>query len=200
MPDRRLLGLVAFIVVLLFGAVLGSSHRSEQAPRVNSQNRPQNAGKAEQNATGKQEHAARSSSVVPGVLPPSPKGEGQSKAENAGEEGTEFWPTFLGLRLKITDTILALFTAGLFFATYALWLATRNLVRGADKTAERQLRPYVSLKPFQHSNDYNETSGKIRNWYFRCVWHNLGQTPTKYMTTRVGLLRKDPWRSRHSRR
>jgi hypothetical protein len=43
-----------------------------------------------------------------------------------------------------TDPV-ATFTGLLFFATLALWWATRNLVSGAEKTAERQLRAYIAF-------------------------------------------------------
>jgi len=62
-------------------------------------------------------------------------------------EATEFWPPVLGYRLKITDTFVAGFTALLFFATVALWLATRRLVTGADDATRRQLRAYLSMNP-----------------------------------------------------
>jgi hypothetical protein len=61
-------------------------------------------------------------------------------------EGTEFWPPIFGYRLKVTDTLVALFTALLFIATWLLWLATKKLVLGAENTAERQLRAHVYFK------------------------------------------------------
>jgi len=67
-------------------------------------------------------------------------------AENA-RDGTEFWPPLFGYRLKITDTLLVAFTALLFAATVFLYRATRDLVQGAEITAERQLRAYVSAAP-----------------------------------------------------
>lgn len=54
------------------------------------------------------------------------------------EEASEYWTVF-GRRLKITDVLLVL-------ATFALYWATRNLVLGAEKTAERQLRAYVFME------------------------------------------------------
>lgn len=71
----------------------------------------------------------------------------------ATEEGTEFWPVIHGYRLKITDTLVAGFTALLFIATMALWWATQRLVRGADRTAERQLRAYLGLDKMGFRND-----------------------------------------------
>jgi hypothetical protein len=55
---------------------------------------------------------------------------------------SEYW-TIAEHELKITDTLVAVFTALLFFATLLLFFATRALVLGAEKTAERQLRAYV---------------------------------------------------------
>jgi hypothetical protein len=39
-----------------------------------------------------------------------------TETENREEQGTEFWPPVFGYRLKVTDTLLAVFTAGLFIA------------------------------------------------------------------------------------
>jgi hypothetical protein len=50
-----------------------------------------------------------------------------------------------GRPLKITDTLLVGFTFLLFLATVALFFATRDLVDGADKNAEKQLRAYIGL-------------------------------------------------------
>lgn len=41
---------------------------------------------------------------------------------------------------------IAIFTFLLVLATFALWWATRRLVIGAEQTAHRQLRAYVSIK------------------------------------------------------
>lgn len=64
---------------------------------------------------------------------------------DSSQEGTEFWPPLFGYRLKVTDTLLVAFTALVFGATLFLYFATRDLVEGAEKTAERQLRAYVHV-------------------------------------------------------
>ncbi len=46
-----------------------------------------------------------------------------------------------------TDRVIAVFTVILGSATVFLFLATRSLVKGADKTAEYQLRAYISVTP-----------------------------------------------------
>lgn len=56
-------------------------------------------------------------------------------------------------------------------ATVLLWIATRDLVRGAEKTAERQLRAYIGIKEGHMAiKDGNKLSGII-------VMKNSGQTP-----------------------
>jgi hypothetical protein len=67
------------------------------------------------------------------------------KVDTKQVEGTEFWSPFYGYRVKITDSLLVLFTLLLFFATLALWLSTRRLVNNADDTARAQLRAYVGI-------------------------------------------------------
>lgn len=50
-------------------------------------------------------------------------------------------------KLNVTDVLLVAFTACLALATFLLWRATRELVAGAEETAERQIRAYVYLGP-----------------------------------------------------
>jgi len=85
-------------------------------------------------------------------------------------EGTEFWPPIFGYRLKVTDTLVVLFTAGLFMATWLLWAATKKLVLSAENTAERQLRAYVYFKDAKV--EYTSDTWKIN---YRI--DNFGHTP-----------------------
>jgi len=79
------------------------------------------------------------------VCPPNQR-KTSDEAQHGREEGTEFWPPFFGYRLKVTDTLIAFFTLGLFIATFLLWRATRNLVSDAEDTSKRQLRAYVGVE------------------------------------------------------
>jgi hypothetical protein len=58
--------------------------------------------------------------------------------------------------------------------TGGLWKATRDLVKGAEKTAERQLRAYLTAKA---GNIIHER--RSDGWWLE--WHpeitNVGQTP-----------------------
>jgi hypothetical protein len=102
----------------------------------------------------------------------------QHKSENethqAGDEASEF-TTVLGRRLKVTDILLVLFTAGLFVATVFLWLSTRDLVEDAKHNSERQLRAYVTvfsgaIQPTTHPNGITTISVQV-------TLRNSGQTP-----------------------
>lgn len=71
-----------------------------------------------------------------------------------------------------SDRTIALFTVFLFFATYLLWRATRDLVRGAEKTAERQLRAYVLVEKVTIIDFAKNKQPRIH-----AVMRNTGQTP-----------------------
>ncbi|SHN86907.1 hypothetical protein [Bradyrhizobium erythrophlei] len=116
----------------------------------------------------------RSASNVPSALrgSESVKLDESKTGEKPGEDGTEFWPALFGYKLKITDTVIAAFTALLFWATYLLWRATQRLVIGADQTSENQLRAYVSMRgKFVYAFD------EKRYCRVRYDIENLGQTP-----------------------
>ena len=73
-----------------------------------------------------------------------------------------------------TDPV-ATFTGLLFFATLLLWWSTRNLVKGADKTAEKQLRAYISVDSFRIL-DMQKLWSK-QDFEIHIVAKNYGQTP-----------------------
>jgi hypothetical protein len=63
-------------------------------------------------------------------------------------------------------------TGLLAVATAGLWKATRDLVRGSEKTAERQLRAYVTAEACNIRDAYSNTAVGVS-----VVIHNFGQTP-----------------------
>jgi hypothetical protein len=64
------------------------------------------------------------------------KENGGKSAEQRESEGTEFWPTFLGLKIKITDSLLAIFTLGLLIFTGLLWHSTDKLWTAGERQLE----------------------------------------------------------------
>ncbi len=104
--------------------------------------------------------------------------ESQNKKENTSpDEG--WWH-----RLK-TDPV-ATFTAFLFFATLALYIATRQLVLGAEKTAAQELRAYV----FPNIDKDMDRSG---GWHrsVPIIVQNFGKTPAHDLRTSlyIGLFK-----------
>lgn len=69
------------------------------------------------------------------------------------------------------DEVLAAFTILLTFATIFLWFATGDLVRGAERTAQRQLRAYVF--PGEATLILDPIKGPLANVMIK----NAGQTP-----------------------
>jgi hypothetical protein len=93
-----------------------------------------------------------------------------------------------------TDPI-ATFTGLLFVATVLLWWSTRTLVKGGEKTAERQLRAYVGLSevalelPNYANVDYvpqqQPIPGEIVRDCVVLIVRNYGETPASRVSTRA---------------
>jgi hypothetical protein len=146
-PRELLWATIAALLIIVFGFSHALLKHAPYAPAINSEQQANSGLQAKQGNDAKADTADHSPSRLPIVGGKGGGGESQPKAEHGEQEGTEFWPPFLGYRLKVTDTLVAAFTALLFFATIALWLSTRSLVQGAEITAKRQLRPYLLISP-----------------------------------------------------
>ena len=81
----------------------------------------------------------------------------QDKAQTSDNNSKDYFATFtvvaetyrdcLGYFVRDKkDEILVAFTAILAFSTIFLWVATRALVKSAERTAQRQLRAYVGVE------------------------------------------------------
>jgi hypothetical protein len=121
---RFALGGLLLVAVWLFVG-LPLLYGPPQAPKVQAQQHSDSAVKGEQSPN----------SEAPAASKPN-QHNATNHGEKAEEEGTEFWPPFLGLRLKITDSLLAVFTFGLLIFTGLLWRSTEKLWTAG----ERQLR------------------------------------------------------------
>jgi len=117
------------------------------------------------------------------VAPASPSQSGKRLASHPVDDrereltGSEFWPAIGGYRFKVTDTLLVLFTA-------ALWFATRRLVQGADKTAEKQLRSYVFVNVHLDQRILWTPSGDARSPIV-VRFANHGSTPAQLTRIRA---------------
>jgi hypothetical protein len=119
--------------------------------------------------------------ATPGAAP-APAGSAAAELRPRGEEGTEYWPPIRGYRLKVTDTLIAVFTALLFWAVWVLWRAIRRLIQNAERSSERQLRAYLAVVPKTVAGFRPNVAGKIE-W----VVKNLGQTPAQKVRHRYNF-------------
>jgi hypothetical protein len=88
------------------------------------------------------------------------------------------------------EAIIAAFTIMLALSTIFLWVATRDLVEGADKTAERQLRAYLLIDTAKFARPENE-NGDNQHWAIHLVFKNFGRTPA-YATVVTATRRMEP--------
>lgn len=129
--------------------------------------------------------------IIVNVLPPQ-----KTQAEGEAERHDREEKTELDRRLVSLTADLAIFTGGLFAATVILAVATAalvwatvRLVRGAQDTAERQLRAYVFARPDQVRLNLTGETGEIGIQYEMI---NTGQTPA-YHLRNTGEVRIMPW-------
>jgi len=141
----------------------------EPSPEIKTEQQPARP-QPEQTTEADEKNAPPSSSAIPEVLRESSDRKCDGKCSDTEQGGTEFWPPFRGYRLKVTDTLVAAFTALLFFATIALWWSTRRLVKGAERTAERQLRAYIVANA-------GEVQRIEEGFLLSATLKNTGQTP-----------------------
>jgi hypothetical protein len=84
--------------------------------------------------------------------------------------------------IALAAIAIALFTGSLWVATARLWRATDRLVKGAEDTAQRQLRAYVTGIPeFMFSFDEEHLP------YVKFRVHNSGLTPAKDVRHRTEI-------------
>jgi hypothetical protein len=114
-------------------------------------------------------------------------------AKHAGEESQcaqpkdwKEWPAFSWCKADVwldAERIIAIFTVILGIATWLLWRATADLVRGAEEASQRQLRAYLSVTPFKVFNWVNPPNAVGINF----VVKNHGQTPALEMASEFRL-------------
>lgn len=128
-------GLVALPLVAL---LLGSNGRPRQPPdrpkieaKQKSDRPPTTNGQPNANADD-------TKTAEPSIGESHPKATGTDPSEYArkgGEEASEYW-VILWRRVKITDTLLVLFSFLLFIGTMLLWLSTRKAADAAKLSAD----------------------------------------------------------------
>jgi len=135
-----------FILACIALSSASPSQQVAQTPKIPAQNETHGANKAEAGGGGSESNESKTATTIIEAQSDKKSGVSEDHRQNRGDETSEFWAIF-GHRLKITDSLLVGFTFLLFVATLGLWLATRNLVRDARETSNKQLRASLSLKP-----------------------------------------------------
>lgn len=161
--------------LLIMWPVYAQSQPIQQTIEIKSENHTKNY-KKDQNIT-KAINKNCNTAITPLLLPHTTVNSNQEAEgynHQTKEQTTEFWPPFFGIRLKITETLLVFFTGLMFVATLCLWLATRRLVIGAEKTASQQLRAYVFMKLEDGAKMFYDDKGCLTA---PLIIKNFGKTP-----------------------
>jgi hypothetical protein len=147
---RELLWAVIFALAIGVGSLLHAlNQHPPYAPQIQAKQQPDGAFKGEHDTRRGRQEAAKLDEQ-----------QSEKHPERGENEGTEFWPSFFGLRLKITDSMLAAFTFGLLVFTGLLWRSTDKLWAAGEKqfgllseTAVAQSRDMqISIKAADESN------------------------------------------------
>ena len=199
--------LLALIAISAIGGLVVLSLKAPpQAPQVHSNQQPHGAAKreaqsnhhtnsADQPATIEQQHAANNS-----------QRETDKDADKRADEAREYWPfhIFGWARLKITDSLLAVFTfllivvgaiQGVFL--YRTDQGTHKAADAAKDSAEIAERALIAGQRAFVSVSYQTSAGRdfktknIVQWIFTPIWTNAGNTPTRNMANHINVGVRD---------
>lgn len=184
--SRVLMVRALVVTTLLFASGSACSQQPGLTPAESADKQPSKTSPIEQIADDKQRGSDESPLVVRGQVTATVKAEitTTKSAEEAGIEAKDREAksandrTALRLTLisAVATVLLTAITGALAFFTWKLWRETGNLVKGAAKHAEMQLRAYVNVH-----NAYAEwekgTDILIRAIRISVTTRNSGQTP-----------------------
>jgi hypothetical protein len=156
------IALLAVSALAIMAGSSGNTHKPQNQHQPNSQDSPANP-----NATDDHEQKANDGAEV-------------HETQNYGERFVRFVERREKFITAASTIFIAAFTIILGVSTAFLYNATRNLVSGAEETAERQLRAYVFVE-----NVEMITEGRI----VRAVLSikNFGRTPAYDLVIYVGM-------------
>jgi hypothetical protein len=99
----------------VFGDLSAQSQQPPQIPKPISDQQTDSSGNSQSETSKQIKSTENTVSPVPITPTDGLQKESDANRDKIGENGTEFWPTFYGYRIKITDSLLAAFTLLLFF-------------------------------------------------------------------------------------
>lgn len=177
-PLRKLLG--SWILLISVIIPCGSYGQTPTPGITSDKSKPKAT--SEQKKSAAEQHGTEQALFVVKVLPSDnadPKTK-QILEDHHSESPIEGWPSAEGW--------LVIFTAGLFAATFMLWKATERLVKGAEDTARRQLRAYVSLsisaKPYPPSDP--------NRYAISLIVTNGGKTWARNLRIQMEVIAQEP--------
>jgi hypothetical protein len=166
---RRFNPFVVAIIVSLLIVIACLVHALKQhrpyAPDIKSEQHSESAVEGERDAKGETPVAAVSD-----------KGHASGHGEKAEEDGTEFWPSVFGLRIKITDSLLVAFTFGLTVFTGLLWKSTAGLFNVTKIVADGD-RPHMIPSEMAASGFLNSAEDGIVKVGIIYKFTNYGRSP-----------------------
>lgn len=143
-----------------------------QAPEIPAQHETNSALKRQEarSADARGEHVGPL--PIEGVQPKSKDEISEKDRDDSADEASEFW-VIIGHRLKITDSLLVIFTLFLFFATFALWWSTHRLWKSGEKQIAIAKQSSDALVAAERAQlfilmDYSNVEQKIRDWIGSC--------------------------------
>lgn len=168
---------VLLIVFLFLASAFAQSNEMQMAPAASvNKSASQKINEREKNPKSQQIiiNDKRGTKEIPFVVENLPVEIIYKKSED--DKKNEDEKSMLDRILSYSTLALVIVTAFLAGFTFRLWSATVNLVSGAEKTAERQLRAYVHIAdmPIQLTIDNNKI---ITNCMVYIKWENAGVTP-----------------------
>lgn len=183
MPLRYLHVKYLLLVALMLAVMSASSQAiAQQPPEIKKSGGQTEKGEKENRkgnnvqSLGNPPSAVAPSTVLPHIDAGIHNSSGNNKSNNpAQQQPKSRWEKFVEDTAAVVSVITAAFTGGLLVATYYLWSATRDLVRGADKTARHQLRAYVTV-PHVTINNEHQPEGVVEILVLVAI-RNFGQTP-----------------------
>lgn len=178
------LALLALLVIANSGGAYSQQFRSE-SPQVQAEQKTDSPIESEHRAQQKDQAGGPSPTAIPKVSAQTDAEDRDATSKYSSEKGTEYWPwPILGFRLKITDSLLAVFSSLLVVFTGLLWFATKRVYK---HTAASE-RAYVTIS--HHSPpglDIDVAAGTAR---VLVKVRNSGRTPA-YVTDVVLQLAFD---------
>ena len=153
---RELLWAIIFSLVVMLAAIAPSKYPFNQTPYVNAKRQTEDSVSSQ--------HGAQNA--------PAPQID--YRREQEGEHGREQATEITILGIKPGEWLLGI-------VTWMLWVATVNLVRGSEKTAQQQLRAFVFAKGFSSIPNLEgpPDNPRVAEYWFFFTSENVGLTPAQ---------------------